>query len=122
MVGHIAVPEVTMDMTPATLSRRMVTEILKGELGFSGLVITDSMQMGAITDAMNMGAITRDYPAGEAAVAALQAGCDVILMPENLPEAFDAVIAALEEGTLSIDWLDETLRRILEFKELHGIL
>ena len=131
MVGHIAAPEITGDMTPATLSYRMVTEILKGDLGFSGLVITD---------AMNMGAITRDYPAGEAAVAALQAGCDVIhtpgeaavgalaagcdiiLVPEDLPEAFEAVLAALDSGRLSMEWLDETVRRILEFKELHGIL
>ena len=113
MVGHIAAPEITGDMTPATLSYRMVTEILKGELGFSGLVITD---------AMNMGAITRDYPAGEAAVAALEAGCDVILMPEDLPEAFEAVLAALDSGRLTMEWLDETVRRILEFKELHGIL
>lgn len=113
MVGHIAAPDITGDMTPATLSYRMVTEILKGDLGFSGLVITD---------AMNMGAITRDYPAGEAAVAALQAGCDVILMPEDLPEAFEAVLAALDSGSLTMEWLDETVRRILEFKELHGIL
>ena len=113
MVGHIAAPEITGDMTPATLSYRMVTEILKEDLGFSGLVITD---------AMNMGAITRDYPAGEAAVAALQAGCDVILMPEDLPEAFEAVLAALDSGSLTMEWLDETVRRILEFKELHGIL
>ena len=113
MVGHIAAPEITGDMTPATLSYRMVTEILKGDLGFTGLVITDAMDMGAITQA---------YPSGEAAVAALQAGCDMILMPEDLPEAFEAVLAALEDGTLSEEWLNETVRRILEFKELHGIL
>lgn len=113
MVGHIAVPEITGDRLPATLSYVLVTEILKGDLGFTGLVITD---------AMNMGAITKDYSAGEAAVAALAAGCDIILMPKNLPEAFDAVIAALESGTLTTQWLDATVRRILEFKELHGIL
>lgn len=113
MVGHIAAPEITGDRLPATLSHVLVTEILKGDLGFTGLVITD---------AMNMGAITKDYSAGEAAVAALAAGCDIILMPKNLPEAFDAVIAALESGTLTTQWLDATVRRILEFKHLHGIL
>ena len=113
MIGHIAAPEITGDLIPATLSYRMVTEILKGDLSFSGLVITDAMDMGAITQA---------YPSGEAAVAALQAGCDVILMPEDLPEAFGAVLTALEEGTLTMEWLDNTVRRILEFKELHGIL
>lgn len=113
MVGHIALPNVTGDMTPSTLSYRVVTEILKGDLGFSGLVVTDSMQMGAITDACSP---------GEAAVAALAAGCDIILLPEDLPEAFHAVIAAVEDSRLSMDWLDATVRRILEFKELHGIL
>ena len=113
MVGHIAVPAITGDMTPATLSGKVVTEILKGDLGFSGLVITD---------AMNMGAITQTCPAGEAAVRALEAGCHIVLMPENLPEAFEAVMAALDSGRLTREWLDETVREILEFKELHGIL
>lgn len=113
MVGHIALPQVTGDMTPATLSRQIVTELLKGQLGFTGLVVTDSMQMGAITGS---------FTSGDAAVAALAAGCDLILMPEDLPEAFDAVLAALADGTLSMEWLDETVYRILVFKLLHGIL
>ena len=113
MVGHIALPNVTGDMTPATLSPQIVTEILKEQLLFTGLIVTD---------AMNMGAITESYGAGEAAVAALLAGCDIILMPENLPEAFDAVMTALEDGRLSAEWLENTVRRILEFKQVHGIL
>lgn len=113
MVGHIAVPEITGDLTPATLSKEVVTGILREELGFEGLIVTDSLAMGAITD---------QYDAGEAAVLALQAGCDVILMPENLYEAFDAVVTAVENGTLSQEWLDETVLRILEFKQAAGIL
>ncbi len=113
MVGHIALPEVTGDMTPATMSHEIVTEILKNDLGFSGLVITD---------AMNMGAITESFSSGEAAVAALQAGCDIILMPNDLPSAFNAVVDAVEDGTLSTQWLDDTVRRILAFKQTHGIL
>ena len=113
MVGHIALPNVTGDMTPATLSPQIVTEILKEQLLFTGLIVTD---------AMNMGAITESYGAGEAAVGALLAGCDIILMPENLPEAFDAVLTALEDGRLSAKWLEDTVLRILEFKQLHGIL
>lgn len=112
MTGHIAAPNITGDGLPATFSYQMITEILKGQLGFAGLVITDSMQMGAITDT---------YSSGEAAVLALQAGCDIILMPENLEEAFDTVVAALENGTLSEQWLDETVLRILEFKKSHGL-
>jgi beta-N-acetylhexosaminidase len=113
MTAHVALPEITGDMTPATLSREIVTGILREELGFAGLIITD---------AMNMGAIVETYGSAEAAVAALRAGCDIILMPENLPEAFDAVIAALEDGRLTEEWLDDTVRRILEFKQTHGIL
>ena len=113
MVGHIAVPEITGDMTPATLSDQVVTEILKERMDFRGLVITDALEMGAITEG---------YTSGETAVAALRAGCDILLMPQDLQEAFDAVMAAVEDGTLSQEWLDNTVRRILEFKQAHGIL
>ena len=113
MTAHVALPEITGDMTPSTLSREIVTGILREELMFEGLIITDAMNMGAIADT---------YSSGEAAVTALRAGCDIILMPENLPEAFDAVIAALEAGTLTEDWLNDTVYRILEFKAFHGIL
>lgn len=113
MVAHVALPNVTGDMTPATLSHQIVTEILKEELGFEGLVITDAMEMGAIVET---------YGSGPAAVAALRAGCHIILIPDDLEEAFDAVMAGLEDGTLSMEWLDETVRKILEFKQLHGIL
>lgn len=113
MVGHIALPNVTGNMTPACMSYEIVTGMLKKDLGFSGLVITDSMQMGAIT---------KSYASGEATVAALKAGCDMILMPQNLPAAFDAVMAALEDGTLDVQWLNDTVGRILEFKMASGIL
>ena len=112
MTGHIAAPNITGNQLPATFSYQMITEILKGELGFSGLVITDSMQMAAITD---------EYSSSEAAILALQAGCDIILMPEDLEEAFDGVVAAVEDGRLSKQWLDETVLRILEFKISHGL-
>ena len=113
MIAHVALPNVTGDMTPATLSRQIVTDILKDQLGFEGLIVTDAMEMGAIV---------QSYGSAEAAVAALEAGCDIILMPENLEDAFNAVLAALEEGRLTMQWLDETVYRILAFKQLHGIL
>ena len=112
MVGHIAAPEVTDNMLPASMSPEMIG-LLREHLGFEGLVITDSLSMNAITNS---------YTSAEAAVAALAAGCDILLMPENLEEAFDAVLTALEEETLTRSWLDETVLRILEFKMLHGIL
>ena len=113
MVGHIALPQVTGDMIPATMSKMIVTDILKKELMFPGIVITD---------ALNMGAITQTYSPKEAAVNALQAGCDVLLMPENLTEAYEGVLAAVQDGTLTEEWLDETVYRILKFKQENGIL
>lgn len=113
MIAHVALPELTGDMTPATLSPEIVTGILREDLGFEGLIITDAMNMGAVADT---------YGSGDAAIAALTAGCDIVLMPENLEEAFSAVLSALENGTLTTDWLDATVRRILRFKQAHGIL
>lgn len=113
MVGHVAVPELTGDRTPATMSYLVVTEKLKGELGFSGLVITDSMSMGAVT---------KTYSAGEAAVNALLAGCDILLMPEDLPEAFEAVLDAVAEGTIPEEQLDGIVLRILKAKIEAGLI
>ena len=112
MVGHIAAPAVTGDSLPASMSGTMIG-LLKDSLGFDGLVITDSLSMNAITNT---------YTSAEAAVSALAAGCHILLMPENLPEAFEAVLTALEDGRLTQQWLEETVLKILEFKMLHGIL
>lgn len=107
MVSHIACPEVTGDNTPATLSRQLVTDLLREDMGFDGLVITD---------ALNMGAITEQYSSGEAAVAALSAGVDMLLMPADFQAAYDGVMAALENGELTEERIDESVRRILEIK------
>lgn len=113
MIGHIALPEITGTLAPATLSRLIVTGLLKEQLGFQGLIITDALDMEAITGA---------YSSAEAAVLALQAGCDLILMPDNLPDAFEGVMDALEDGRLKEEWLEETVRKILQFKLHHGII
>lgn len=107
MVSHIACSEVTGDNTPATLSRQLVTDLLREDMGFDGLVITD---------ALNMGAITEQYSSGEAAVAALNAGVDMLLMPADFQAAYDGVMAALENGELTEERIDESVRRILEIK------
>ncbi len=112
MVGHIAVPNLTGDMTPADLSYEVVTEILRNQLGFQGLVITDSLSMGAITEST---------PSGEAAVEAFLAGCDILLMPEDLPKAFEAVYHAVEDGTISMERLHESVSRIIQYKLDAGI-
>lgn len=113
MVGHICTPNITDSTTPATLSYTMVTEILRGELGFDGIVITDGM---------NMSAITAYYNSGEAAVQAVQAGVDLILMPNSLEGAVAGLQAAVESGELSEERIDESVLRILLCKLRQGIL
>ena len=111
MVGHIIAPAV--DDAPATLSHTMVTDILKGELGYEGLVITDGMEMGAIAD---------NYTPADAAVMAVQAGCDVILEPGDFYEYADALMAAVRDGRISEERIDESVRKILECKIRRGIV
>lgn len=113
MMGHIALPVFHGNRTPASMSREVVTGILREQLGFEGLVITDSLEMGAVTAL---------YDSGEAALTALQAGCDILLMPANLPAAFESIVEAVENGQYSQEQLDATLERILRFKERHGML
>lgn len=107
MSAHVAVPNVTGDKLPATLSHLMLTDKLRGELGFKGVIITDAMGMKAVSDR---------YASGESAVMTLQAGADIVLMPENLPEAFEAVLSAVEDGKLPESRIDESVRRILALK------
>ena len=113
MVSHLSVPEVVGDNTPSDLSETIVTELLRNKLGFTGVIITDSHQMASITDL---------YTPGEAAVKALQAGVDMILMPQDLQEAFDGVKAALAAGTLTQARIDESVLRILQVKAAYNIL
>ena len=113
MVGHIAAPEITGDLTPASMSSEIVNDILRKQLGFAGVVITDSLEMGAVTN---------DYTAAEAAVNAIEAGCDVLLCPDNFQEAFDAVLSAAENGTISEEHINESVYRILLLKQSYGLL
>lgn len=102
----------TQDGLPASLSYTMLTERLRGELGFTGVICTDSLSMQAIRD---------HYSAAEAAVAALNAGADLLLMPPDLPEAFDSVLEAVQNGTISEERLNESVRRILMLKQKAGL-
>ena len=103
MAAHVAAPAVTGGNEPATLSRTLLTDKLRGELGFDGIIITDALEMGAIT---------RRYGSGEAAVRALEAGADFLLCPLDYCAAFDAVVAAVGSGRITEARLDESLRRI----------
>ena len=113
MAAHITVPQVTGDDTPASLSSVMLTDLLRGELGYQGLIVTDSLAMQAITDV---------YTPGQAAVKALQAGADLLLMPNGLADAYTAVLEAVQDGTIPQQRLDESVQRILQCKYQYGIL
>ena len=105
MVGHLSMPNIVGDSTPASLSSAIVHDILRVRLGYDGIVVTDSLGMGAVAD----------Y-GPQAAVMALQAGCDIPLMPADLFSTYDAVLAAVKDGTLSEERIDESLVRILRVK------
>ncbi|MCD8143964.1 MAG: beta-N-acetylhexosaminidase [Oscillospiraceae bacterium] len=113
MVGHISVPNVVGDETPASLSTDIVTGLLREEMGFDGLIVTDSLSMEAITGL---------YSPGEAAVLAVQAGADLLLMPEDLDAAVEGILDAVERGTVTEERLDESVLRILTVKEEQDIL
>lgn len=107
MVSHITVTAADEDAVPATLSKTIMTDVLRNELDFQGVIITD---------ALNMGAITEYYTAEEAAVKALIAGADMLLMPEDFYTAYDAVLAAVQDGTITEERINESLERIYRVK------
>ena len=107
MVGHISLPNVTQDDLPASLSGEIITGLLREELEYDGIVITDAMNMGAIAD---------NYSSGEAALLALEAGADLLLMPSSFSSAYEAVVGAIRDGTISQERVDESLTRILRTK------
>ena len=108
MVGHVNLPNVVGDGVPASLNSAIVQGILRDSLGYTGVVVTDSLSMGAITNY---------YTPAEAAVAALKAGCDIPLMPERFDEAYQGVLDAVQAGELTEERLDESLIRILSAKQ-----
>ena len=113
MTAHLNVPALEPDPnTPATLSHNILTGVLRHELGFQGLVVTD---------AMDMGGITVRYAPGDAAVRAFLAGADALLMPPVPDAAYDALLAAVNAGQISEGRLDESVRRILEAKARLGL-
>ena len=107
MISNVSVPAITGDNTPCTLSKAIVTDCLRTELGFNGVVITD---------ALNEMAITEYYEADEAAILALKAGCDMILMPEDFKKAYEGVLEAVQNGTISEERINDSLKRIYRIK------
>lgn len=108
MVGHFIAPALTGDeATPCSLSKAVMTDLLRGEYQYDGVIITDALAMSAITDY---------YSSGEAAIKALKSGADMILMPENFEEAYQAVVDAVNEGTISEQRINDSLARVYRIK------
>ena len=107
MVGHASCEALSGDMTPASLSDVIVTDILRNEMEYQGIIITD---------ALNMSAISEYYSSEQAAVLALKAGCDMILMPENFKQAYTGVLKAVEDGTISEERINDSLKRVYRVK------
>ncbi len=111
MVSHMSLPNVTGDEAPCSLSPAIITALLRGELGYDGVVITDGLNMGAV----------KGY-GGEACVLAIQAGCDMLLMPEDLEAAYSAVLEAAESGRITGERINESVTRILKLKEKRELI
>ena len=110
MIGHITVT--ALDEVPATISEAVISGLLREELGWDGVVITDSLDMGAMAG----------YDNGEVCVRFIEAGGDILLGVPDLAAAVSAVEAAVSEGRLTEQRLDESVQRILELKIEHGII
>lgn len=112
MTGHIALPAVDGDSTPATLSPRIVGTLLRDSLGFRGLVVTDALAM----EAVGVG-----YTVERSAVLAVQAGADLLLKPTSASRTIDAVVAAVERGEIPPARIERSARAILELKARTGV-
>ena len=111
MMGHLIVPDI--DPQPAVLSRKIVTGLLREEMGFDGVIITDALAMQAITD---------HYGKNEVVLKAVQAGVDMLLSPTDLDGAVNTLMKAVENGTISEERIDQSVLRILTLKERYGLL
>ncbi|GAA1707802.1 glycoside hydrolase family 3 protein [Isoptericola hypogeus] len=113
MTAHIVVPALDPSGRPATFSRPILTELLREEMGFDGVVVTDSLSMQGARE---------EFGDDRVPVEAILAGADQMLMPPNLRVAYDGVIAAVADGEITVERIDDSVRRILEMKEKRGVL
>ncbi|MFD0560165.1 beta-N-acetylhexosaminidase [Stackebrandtia endophytica] len=113
MSAHLRFPALDDSGTPATLSHPILTGLLREELGFDGIIVTDSLSMEGVR---------QDHTDGEVVVEALKAGADLLLMPPDIELAVNSVMDAVSEGELDEDRIDASVRRILELKHRRGIV
>lgn len=113
MIGHIETPLISDTGLPSSLNPHIIQRALREELGFSGVVITDALEMGAIS---------KYYNSAEAAIMAVDAGVDILLMPSNFIEAHSGILSAIKEGKISESRINESLYRILKLKVKNSII
>lgn len=106
MVGHLSAPNATGDVVPASINPAIVTDLLREELGYQNLIITDSMGMGAVGD----------VAPEQVGVAALEAGVDIVLMPEDFAATYQGVLDAVHDGRLTEARIDESVQRVVKVK------
>ena len=113
MTAHLSVPAITADeQLPATLSQAVLTDLLRNQLNFKGLVVTDAMEMGGIN---------RHWWSGQAAVQALAAGADMVLLPPFPDAVRDAIVRGVESGELPAERLEAAVRLVLQYKARLGL-
>ncbi len=113
MTAHMSVPALEPDEIPATASPKVLTGLLREELRFKGIVVTDALDMAGFASQFN---------SGEGSIRAIEAGADVLLMPPNPEQAIRAVVAAVERGRIKRDRIDESALRILTAKVATGVI
>lgn len=113
MAAHINTPNITMDERPASLSKEMIDGKLRGELGYDGVVITDSLEMGAITDT---------YSPIQVGIYAVNAGIDILLLPVQPAETYNAILDAVRTDEIPEERINESVRRILKLKIKYGVI
>ncbi|MBR4212896.1 MAG: glycoside hydrolase family 3 protein [Bacteroidales bacterium] len=112
MIGHLAVPSLDPSGVPASISKPIITGLLKEELGFDGIVITDALQMKGITSGRDSVQVVLE---------AFLAGADILLMPEDAEASLDFITSKVESGTIPMEMLDQKVRKILLLKEKAGL-
>ncbi len=112
MTAHIVVPKLDRSGDPSTLSKTVLTGLLRGKLGYGGVITTDSLQMAGVRE---------KYGDAVVPVRAINAGADQLLMPPSLPRAYRAVVKAVRSGKITEKRLDESVTRILRLKQRRGL-
>ncbi len=113
MIGHLAIPSITNSYIPASLSKKIITNLLKEELNYKNIVITD---------ALNMKALTNNYTEKEIIEKSINAGVDILLMPENPINAVSIIIDSIKNGTIKEEQINKSVKKILELKYKYNII